>query len=114
HVRCGGSLAVEDTFSRVWPLVMAGLLGLGRRRLPEISRWLLLTALVGAVAVALLYYPGHDLTAPSASWTIGGHPFAKIDTLYLSTITRCSGLLIGAAFRMLRRPAAVVRVAVRC
>ncbi len=103
------SLAVEEQFYLVWPLVMAGLLGLGRRRLPEISRWLLLTALVVAVAVALLYYPGHDLTAPSASWTIGGHPFAKIDTLYLSTITRGSGLLIGAAFAMLWRPSAVMR-----
>ena len=41
------SLAVEEQFYLVWPLVMAGLLGLGRRRLPEISRWLLLTALVG-------------------------------------------------------------------
>ena len=100
---------MEEQFYLVWPLVMAGLLGLGRRRLPEISRWLLLTALVVAVAVALLYYPGHDLTAPSASWMIGGHPFAKIDTLYLSTITRGGGLLIGAAFAMLWRPSAVMR-----
>ena len=34
------SLAVEEQFYLVWPLVMIGLIRLGRRRLPEMSRWL--------------------------------------------------------------------------
>ncbi|CAN5603231.1 hypothetical protein BH24ACT5_BH24ACT5_27870 [soil metagenome] len=48
------SLAVEEQFYLVWPVVMVGLIGLGRRRLPEISRWFVVAALVVAVAKALL------------------------------------------------------------
>ena len=104
------SLAVEEQFYLVWPLVMAGLL---RPRATPAPR---------DQPVAAAHGPrgrrrrgrcsttpaGHRVT-PVASWTIGGHPFAKIDTLYLSTITRGGGLLIGAAFAMLWRPSAVMR-----
>ena len=57
----------------------------------------------------LLYYPGHDLTAPSASWTIGGHPSPRSTRCTCRRSPACSGLLIGAAFAMLWRPSAVMR-----
>ena len=38
------SLAVEEQFYLLWPLIMVALMRLGRRRLPEISRWLVLAA----------------------------------------------------------------------
>ncbi|CAN5547517.1 acyltransferase family protein [soil metagenome] len=103
------SLAVEEQFYVVWPLVMAALLRLGRRRLPDLARWLLLAAVAVFVVVGLAYYPGRDLTAPTAHWRVAGRSISKIDTLYLSTITRSTGLLIGAAFAMIWRPTAIIR-----
>jgi peptidoglycan/LPS O-acetylase OafA/YrhL len=106
------SLAVEEQFYLAWPLVMVGLIRLGRRRLPDISRWLLLAALVIAVVMAVLYPTsviGTPDTHPDAYWSVGGRSISRMDTLYLSTITRSTGLLIGAAFAMLWRPVAVMR-----
>jgi peptidoglycan/LPS O-acetylase OafA/YrhL len=106
------SLAVEEQFYLLWPLIMLALMRLGRRRLPEISRWLVLAAVLIAVVTALLYHPGQLGTAeiaPEAYWSIGGHPISKMDALYLSTITRATGLLLGAALAMIWRPVAVMR-----
>ncbi len=106
------SLAVEEQFYLIWPLVMVALMRLGRRRLPEISRWLVLTALLLAVITGLLYHPGQLGTpdvAPEAFWSVGGHSVSKMDALYLSTFTRATGLLLGAALAMIWRPVAVMR-----
>ena len=106
------SLAVEEQFYLVWPLVMVALMRLGRRRLPEISRWLVVAALLIAVITGLLYHPGQLGTpevAPEAFWSVGGHPVSKMDALYLSTFTRATGLLLGAALAMIWRPVAVMR-----
>jgi hypothetical protein len=40
---------------------------------------------------------------------IGDRCISKLDTLYLSSLTRSSGLLLGAAFAMMWRPAAIMR-----
>ena len=110
------SLAVEEQFYVVWPLVMIGLMRLGRRRLPEFSQWLALGAVAVTVAVALLYHGGPiescDAT-PEAYWQLGDRCLSKVDTLYLSTPTRAGGLLLGAAFAMLWRPVALRRGAIR-
>ena len=106
------SLAVEEQFYLIWPLVMVALMRLGRRRLPEISRWLVLAALLLAVITGLLYHPGQLGTpevAPEAFWSVGGHSVSKMDALYLSTFTRATGLLLGAALAMIWRPVAVMR-----
>ena len=106
------SLAVEEQFYLFWPLIMLALMRLGRRRLPEISRWLVLAALLIAVVTGLLYHPGQIGTpdvAPEAYWSMGGHPVSKMDTLYLATVTRATGLLLGAALAMIWRPVAVMR-----
>src|SRR3954454_22812817 len=78
------SLAVEEQFYLVWPLVMIGLMRLGRQRLPQLAGWLVLTALVITVVTAVLYHPGPIetcTTTPDAYWQIAGRCVSKADTL---------------------------------
>ena len=106
------SLAVEEQFYLLWPLLMIGLFRLGRRRLPEMSRWLFLAAIAVTVVMALLYYPGpiESCTAtPDAYWQVAGRCISKTDALYLATPTRATGLLLGSAFAMVWRPVALMR-----
>jgi peptidoglycan/LPS O-acetylase OafA/YrhL len=106
------SLAVEEQFYLIWPLVMFALLRGGSRRIADISRYLVLAALAITVVTAVLFYSGPIGTpevTPDAYWTIFGRPISKIDFLYLATPTRASGLLLGAAFAMIWRPVAVMR-----
>jgi peptidoglycan/LPS O-acetylase OafA/YrhL len=51
------SLAVEEQFYMVWPLVMFALLRGGSRKIADISRYLVLAALAITVLMAVLYYP---------------------------------------------------------
>ena len=106
------SLAVEEQFYLVWPLVMVVLLRVGTRRVFGMAKWLALAALVVTVAMALLYNEGRvgecNVT-PEAYWTIADRCISKADALYLATITRAGGLLLGAAFAMVWRPYAVMR-----
>ena len=107
------SLAVEEQFYIVWPVVMIFLLGRnGTRQVAAVSRWLFIAAVAITIAVAVLFYSGpiaEPNVTPEAYWWIGDRPIAKIDTLYLGTISRLSGILLGAAFAMVWRPLAIVR-----
>jgi peptidoglycan/LPS O-acetylase OafA/YrhL len=107
------SLAVEEQFYVFWPVVMVFLLGRnGTRQVAAVSRWLFVVAIGITIAVALLYYPGpigEPNVTPDAYWWLGDRPIAKVDTLYLGTISRLSGILLGAAFAMVWRPLAIVR-----
>jgi peptidoglycan/LPS O-acetylase OafA/YrhL len=83
------SLAVEEQFYLIWPVVLAVGLGVGathmrRRRVLTVA---LLGAAASAVAMALLYQPGVD---PSR--------------IYYGTDTRATGLLCGAALAFLWSP----------
>ena len=106
------SLAVEEQFYVVWPIVMAVVLRGGTRR---VARPVLL--MLGVVVVVTLVTSiavhggpiGECAVTPEAYWTFGDRCIAKADTLYLSTITRSTGLLLGAAMAMLWRPVAVMR-----
>jgi hypothetical protein len=84
----------------------------GTRQVAAVSRWLFVCAVLITVATALLFYPGpiaEPNVTPDAYWWIGDRPINKIDTLYLGTISRLSGILLGAAFAMVWRPLAIVR-----
>ncbi len=107
------SLAVEEQFYLIWPLVMVAVLGRsGTRRVANFSRWLFLAAIGITVVVGLLYHPGsvaEPAQSPDAYWWLGDRPISKLDTLYLSTFARAGGLLLGSAFAMVWRPFAIVR-----
>jgi peptidoglycan/LPS O-acetylase OafA/YrhL len=110
------SLAVEEQFYLVWPLVMAALLKMGPRRVARAATWMLAGALAITAAMAVMVPTGRlgacDVT-PEAYWTIGERCISKVDTLYLSTITRAGGLLLGAAFALVWRPVAIMRSPLR-
>ncbi len=107
------SLAVEEQFYIIWPVVMFVLLRkLGSRTLPVIG--LLFTALAAAVTVysAMLFREGPIDTfakTPEQYMELFGRTVLRTDFLYLGTVTRASGLLLGAALATLWRPWAIRR-----
>lgn len=107
------SLAVEEQFYLVWPLVMTVLLRRrGTRGLGVTARWLVIAALAITVFTAVVDYSGSVGTCevtPEAYWTVGERCISKPNFLYLSTITRATGILLGAAFAMVWRPVAIMR-----
>ena len=110
------SLAVEEQFYLLWPLVMVVVLRRGTRDLGRVAGGLVLTAVGIAMVTAWLHHPGRIAECsitPEAYWNVGGRCISTADTLYLSTITRSTGLLLGAAFAMVWRPVAVMRSGLR-
>ncbi|MCU1427771.1 MAG: oatA 3 [Actinomycetia bacterium] len=73
------SLAVEEQFYVVWPLVVVGLLALSRGRRAPLIAVAALGTVASAVLMALLYAPGHD-------------PIRA----YYGTDTRAQAFLVGA------------------
>ena len=108
------SLAVEEQFYLIWPLVMVLILRKGRERLPRIGLWLAAMSAAIAVAVAVLFVGGDvaDECGTGATHgyaTVFGRCININDALYLSTFTRAGGLMLGAALAMLWRPGALMR-----
>lgn len=107
------SLAVEEQFYLIWPLVMVALLGRrSTRKIANVSRWLFLAAVTIAIITALLYHPGvigEPEQTPEAYWWIGDRAISKLDFLYIGSFSRASGILLGAAFAMVWRPYAIAR-----
>lgn len=107
------SLAVEEQFYIVWPIVMYLLLRrLGNKTLPLIG--MLFTALAGLVALytALVFRAGPIDSlkkTPDQYMELFGRTVLRTDYLYLGTVTRASGLLLGAALATLWRPWAIRR-----
>jgi peptidoglycan/LPS O-acetylase OafA/YrhL len=107
------SLAVEEQFYLVWPILMIVLLHRhGTRSIAAVSRWLVVAAVGITVLAALAVHPGtigEPSTTPDAYWFVGGRAISKLDTLYLGTFWRAPALLLGAALAMVWRPYAVAR-----
>ena len=84
------SLAVEEQFYLVWPLVMIAAAARRRRARRRRSAAGCSSPRVAiTVVIALLYHPGPIGTPrrhARAYWHVAGRCFAKTDTLYLSTL----------------------------
>ena len=101
------SLAVEEQFYLIWPLLMFALLKLSRRRLPVIGLCFFLSAVGIAVLTAVMYRTGpisNPTDTANQYFSFLGRDVARIDFVYLSTITRASGLFLGAALGVWWRP----------
>jgi peptidoglycan/LPS O-acetylase OafA/YrhL len=108
------SLAVEEQFYLLWPLVMVAILRRGRARLPRVGLWLLGVSVTIAVLTAA-WYVGGDISVecsaevPRGYWDLAGRCMSVNETLYLGTFTRAGGLMLGSAFAMVWRPIAIMR-----
>jgi peptidoglycan/LPS O-acetylase OafA/YrhL len=101
------SLAVEEQFYLIWPVVMLVVAKFGKRRLPIVSAVFVLIAVALAVYTGVVYQPGVISTiadTPEQFMNLFGQSVSRVDYLFLGTITRSSGLLLGAALAIWWRP----------
>lgn len=103
------SLAVEEQFYIVWPVVMFVLLRRVRGRAIAIFGGVfLLAAIAISVYTAVMYIPG-NLSDASQTMSLFGREVQRTDFLYLGTLSRSSGLLLGAALATVWQPWAIRR-----
>ena len=106
------SLAVEEQFYLLWPLLMLVVTKVARRRMPVVGLVFLLASVGIAILCGWIYRTGPvgDIgQTPNQYFSFLGRDVSRIDFAYLSTITRMGGLFIGAALAIWWRPWSVSR-----
>ena len=101
------SLAVEEQFYLIWPVVMLIVGKFGRRRLPLISFVFVGLSVALAVYMGVVYRSGTIAAiqeTPEQFMSLFGRSVSRVDFLFLGTLTRSSGLLLGAALAIWWRP----------
>lgn len=104
------SLSLEEQFYIFWPLALIGMLLLSRNR-PRVQKLvpytLLLGALLSAVAAFVIYHGG-DTTGTTdmvrAPLSIFNFEANRLLMVYMSTVTRAGGFLVGAALAFWWQP----------
>ncbi len=94
------SLAVEEQWYLIWPLVFVGTMAIGLGRLRPRA----IAFASASFALMALMYVLHANTPPSGTIWWFGHQVNRTNFMYLSTITRASGLLLGASCAFVWRP----------
>jgi peptidoglycan/LPS O-acetylase OafA/YrhL len=107
------SLAVEEQFYILWPLIMYVLLRKMRAQLlPLLGLFFLVSAAAIAIWAAIFYQPGVIGTieqTPEQYFSLFGRDILRTDFLYLGTFSRATGLFLGAALATMWRPWSLVR-----
>lgn len=107
------SLAVEEQYYLLWPIVMFVVLKRMRQRLlPFIGLFFVAIAVAIAVVTAVMYQTGPIDTfakTPHQFMSLFGHRVLRIDFLYLGTFSRATGLFLGSGLAMMWRPWALAR-----
>ena len=101
------SLAVEEQFYLIWPIVMLIVAKFGKRRLPIVSAVFFGLAVALTVYMGVVYKTGTISTiadTPEQFTSLFGQSVSRVDYLFLGTFTRSSGLLLGAALAIWWRP----------
>lgn len=104
------SLSLEEQFYLIWPIALVGMLALGARS-AKLRKLIPYTLLVGALAsavVAWMVFHGGDTSNTTdmirAPMTVFGFEGNRLLMVYMSTVTRAGGFLVGCAMAFWWQP----------